>query len=1155
MSLSDSGPALERLVAQAALLHPSQRLALLRSTLKHASAPALEDIFRVFPDLPETDALDLIYQEIVLREERKEVPQLDEYLRRFPQWEAGLRRQFLLHDALADESFLGLDDTSAPEAPTLKGLGDPVPAAPLPRIAGYRVEATLGRGAMGVVYKAWQEKPSRWVALKMILGHADLQERRRFLSEIEAAGSLQHPHITQIFHVSDQDDKPFFSMELAAGGTLSQKMQGQPWPPRAAAEMVKKLALAMHHAHERGIVHRDLKPGNVLLTVEGEPKIADFGLAKRIDVGESQTLSGVILGTPSYMAPEQARAVKEIGPTADVYALAAILYEMLTGRPPFRGETVWDTIGQVIADDPAPPRRLQSKIPIDLETIVLKCLHKDPKRRYGSAQGLADDLTRFLEGEPIAARPVPSWERGWMWAKRRPMVAGLLATLVLVTFVGFGLVTWFWLQAEARAFAERQARNAEAVAKLQAEANQRRYQANEYLARVQQAERELAVHKDLGQARTQLDACPPELRGWEWRYLKRLSLGGGKALAVPQRTYEHLLVEGNRLTLAAGQEVFAWNLAADVSLGAVKLDQPIVDLAPVKSQLFAWTSWPDEETRTLWRVDWKTGEKSLEVGAARVSGADAAHRVSALGVRLWLNDKELPTVHKQPIGQVAFHPAGAQLVSVSGATDQTVLGVGKLPRSGTEKKLPGEVVLWDLTRKTGKLLHEEHPGPIACAAFDPTGTWLATAGWDQTIVLWDLADNKAWTTFRRHGDVVTRMEFDPTGRWLISLDAGRGLILWDVPGKCETLSVKGAPWPRWAWNHEGSRLALAEIEGVRPGEISVQAPGEARSERRYLGHCDCVTALAFGGKPTELFSASKDGSVRRWDLDVDPAALFTRGDLGVCALSPDGGRLAGEIDVGKITLWNLSDRKPGWTWQAHPENVHAFAFSGDGATLATSARSRTALGSVRIWNVLEQRELHTLPDQPGVRLLAWHLDQPLLALADERNRLRLWDPIAGKLLADLPGHDGEITALAFAGDLLLSAGLDGKLKRWRGSELLDERTLDPRGIALLAIHGERIAFVGLSADRRVQILGPDFEPESTVVEELRLISALAWSADGKRLLVGTVTGDVAIWETRFGHRYFALPIGNGAMRTLAFVPPGSMILSLDNEGTLELRAD
>jgi serine/threonine protein kinase len=312
-------------------------------------------------------------------------------------------------------------------------------------VPGYEVLRVLGRGGMGVVYLARQSRLQRLVALKMILagGHAGDEQLARFRTEGEAAARLQHPNVVQIHEVGDHEGLPFYSLEFVAGGSLASKLDGTPWQSRPAAQLVETLARAVHAAHRRGIVHRDLKPANVLLATDGTPKITDFGLAKLLDDGAGPTGTGDIMGTPSYMAPEQTgQRVQPIGPATDVYALGAILYELLTGRPPFKGATAMDTVLQVVNDEPVPPRRLQPKVPHDLETVCLKCLCKEPAMRYASAEALADDLHRFQQGEPIKARPISTWESGRKWVRRRPAPTALIAVSVLAVLSLAVGATW-----------------------------------------------------------------------------------------------------------------------------------------------------------------------------------------------------------------------------------------------------------------------------------------------------------------------------------------------------------------------------------------------------------------------------------------------------------------------------------------------------------------------------------------------------------------------------------------------------------------------------------------------------------------------------------------------------------------------------------------
>jgi serine/threonine-protein kinase len=346
---------------------------------------------------------------------------------------------------LAMEAALGVGDET-PRAADATPPPVPGPSAPTElSLPGYEVLGVLARGGMGVVYKARNLRLNRLEAVKLMLAglHATPEGLARFRTEAEAVARLRHPNVVQVYQVGDWAGEPYFTMEYLEGGSLAERLRRAPLPPREAAALVQSLAGAVRHAHERGIVHRDLKPANVLLQ-DGVPKITDFGLAKLLDRGPGsadRTRTGAVMGTPCYLAPEQAGGrSKEVGPAADVYALGAILYECLSGRPPFEGETTLDTLEQVRRCEPVPPSRLRPRVPRDLENICLQCLRKEPGRRYAGARELADDLGRFLHGRPVLARPVPVWQRGAKWVRRQPALAALLVVSVLAAAAL--LATW-----------------------------------------------------------------------------------------------------------------------------------------------------------------------------------------------------------------------------------------------------------------------------------------------------------------------------------------------------------------------------------------------------------------------------------------------------------------------------------------------------------------------------------------------------------------------------------------------------------------------------------------------------------------------------------------------------------------------------------------
>jgi tetratricopeptide (TPR) repeat protein/tRNA A-37 threonylcarbamoyl transferase component Bud32 len=419
--------------------------------------------------------LDLIYQEVMLREQAGESPRLEEYTSRFPHLAPQLAVQFELEGTIQREpAVMDLDHSTILGVSALRPAPTGGPALP-----GYQILGELGRGGMGVVYKARQLRLNRVVALKMILAgdFAPPEAAVRFLAEAESIARFHHPHIVQIFAYGDHDGRPYFEMEYVDGGSLADRLGGKPWPLRDSARLVETVARAIHAAHRLGVVHRDLKPANILLTSDGIPKIADFGLAKCLDAEAGQTRTEWIVGSPSYMAPEQAgEGSKPIGPAADVYSLGAILYELLTGRPPFQAATAFETLEQVRSLEPIAPARLRPGLPRDLATICLKCLEKDPARRYDSAAALAEDLRRFDAGEPIRARPVGAHERLWRWCRREPAVASM-ALALLAGLVG---VATQWRRAEVHLKdALHQQSRAEENERKQAEANRALRSAND----------------------------------------------------------------------------------------------------------------------------------------------------------------------------------------------------------------------------------------------------------------------------------------------------------------------------------------------------------------------------------------------------------------------------------------------------------------------------------------------------------------------------------------------------------------------------------------------------------------------------------------------------------------------------------------------------
>jgi serine/threonine-protein kinase len=528
--------------------------------------------------------------------------------------------------------------------PSTPGFCASLPVAGrLPVIPGYEVLGVLGRGGMGIIYRARHLKLNRVVALKMLLSgeYASPAELARFAREGEAIAALQHPNIVQVYDVGEIDGRAYFTMELVGGGTLAAKLAGVPQPAQDSATITEILARAIHAAHAGGIVHRDLKPGNILLTADGTPKISDFGQARHFEGPTDITLAGAKVGTPSYMAPEQVIGKSDtVGPAADIYALGATLYELLTGRPPFRGETSTETQRQVVHEEPAAPSRLNAIVPHDLETICLKCLRKERGSRYATALDLADDLKRFNEGRPILARPIGWAERSWRWSKRNPTAAALLLTAV--AFVGLASGGGVWLvhqRAEGRAESAHQ--NVESRTVIR--------------AAVAQAER-LRKAFQFGEARAVLERARGPLEGGWQRLspesrndLKRQMERAGADLKLAERLDRARI---NAATLAGGTQGLAAAEAlyvsafADAGLGGERDDIKTMSARVRNSSLSAeliaalddWASITVDQRRREWLLA-VAGEADRNPARNRLRQPE-----------LWRDGARLTQIAKEPIG-------------------------------------------------------------------------------------------------------------------------------------------------------------------------------------------------------------------------------------------------------------------------------------------------------------------------------------------------------------------------------------------------------------------------------------------------------------------------------------------------------------------------
>ena len=703
-------------------------------------------------------------------------------------------------------------------------------------IPGYDLLGELGRGGMGVVYKARDQKLKRVVALKMILSgaHASDEDMQRFQIEAEAVARLQHPNIVQIYEVAEHEGRPYIALEYAAGGSLDQKISGTPQNAEESARLIETLARAIELAHQQEIIHRDLKPANILLTEEGEPKITDFGLAKRLDEDSSQTKSGAVMGTPSYMAPEQAASsAKTLGPAADTYALGAILYHMLTGRPPFQAETQLDTIMQVIGEEPIAPRRLNSTLPVDLETITLKCLQKDIGRRYESAEALAEDLRRFLAREPIQARPVSLVERSWKWARRRPAIAGLIGVSMVALLVV--IVGSLWYSAELKRekddaqLARQEAEAAEAEAKRgRREAESARVWISQSLARVMQDQppneavpwladdlrRETSSRRRRQAAQRLVSTIRASVKPSSIQFLESAPV---RQLKISPRNGLFVISMSNgdihRFDLATGQPIgkpitngapvqeLEFHPVARRMMGFMRMESNSLLQVPKKSLVRFW----DLETgkRESLKID-------LEGGWIRHIGYSPDGQTMMLVVddRVELRNARTGELlfpgllHQEVVLNACWNLEGTRIISVTegavvyrwdaGTGDSLgdplqvpIAGDWKEVKFSTDRQLAiligvinAQLVTTSDGKPRGPLL--EHEDEILFAGFSNDSQRLVTTSRDHTAQVWNTESGLALVSPFHHPGDVRQAAFDLSGKLLATACADRYLRVWDI---------------------------------------------------------------------------------------------------------------------------------------------------------------------------------------------------------------------------------------------------------------------------------------------------------------------------------------------------------------------------------------
>jgi eukaryotic-like serine/threonine-protein kinase len=1058
----------------------------------------------------------------------------------------------------------------------------------------YEILEVIAQGGMGVVYKARQTTLNRIVAVKMILAGqlANDSDVKRFQAEAQAAANLHHPGIVGIYEVGEQDGQHYFSMEYIDGRNLAQLIREKPIPVFAATEYVQEVARVLEYAHQKGILHRDIKPSNILVDDEGRVRVTDFGLAKRVEGGSDLTMTGQVLGTPSYMSPEQAAAQHAIvGPATDIYALGAILYELITGRPPFRSESIGEILRQVQHDEPVQPRLLNPKLPRDLETICLKCLEKEPRRRYASARELADDLGRYLRGEPILARPIRRVSRAWRWCKRKPIVAGLSAVSVMASLgaVTVLLVSHFLITKALGdrtsalsklttanlklAKEERNVRDAltgktVALGELE-KSNQslretvdREQQAN-YYNHVLLAWREWqAGHVTV--AENHLNACRPDLRSWEWHYIARLcrpstplaslekvkGIGGLNDGLDPPGV--RLSRDGTRLAYILTTRTVAV-LDATTGKELVRIDDAGHDinclaLSPEGGRLAAL----GEGSLTIWDT---TTKRVLRKTSNLV---DTYNRLefSASGDRLIASEQSSHTVS----GEDSHKRWGAKHLAILDGESSRTLAV-----IGFESPLSGRCLHSADGRQVAKL-HQRfctisridggktidlaaHDAGLAGGAFSSDGTRFATFDSRSTIVVWDTATGSRLSDWHVSPEPIERIAFSPDGSKLAAVSFLSNLSVWDANGGKLSASFREM-----------------ELERMRVSTVPTTAATASYTIHRFL---------AFSPGGTRLASASGDHKVTVWDLGSGrQTALRSRDSLCFAAFMPGEerqmlfgthlNRSASEPPTSNSSVslnqWNLLGEDESRLIFRRGAFYHTVAVNHLGTRIASVSKidSHAANARIKVWDAQTGKEVLSVPWAEGGEMydVAFSPDDSLLAITGNGG-IGILDLATKELRRPIKKTPGRCHRASFCkdGKRLLVAHIYGAAlyDLQTGQEAVTFQRHLTCTSAVLNEDESRVA-TGCQGGGKVAIWNAHTGEQIldlTLADEKR-VHSVAYSPDSKWLAAAFDSGRVCVWNALTGKQIHKWLAHAGRAYTVAFSSDGKRLISMGDDGVLRV---
>lgn len=1041
---------------------------------------------------------------------------LDEVIARYLRDEengqpADRERLLAEHPELAaelEQFFADRDRVSAAVAPV--SLPRRKPLATIRYFGDYELLEETACGGMGIVYRARQRSLNRIVAVKMIRGgkFATGDDEKRFVAEAQAAAGLEHEGIVPIYEVGRHDGQHFFSMRYIEGRSLAELVRESPLQARRAATYVRQTAEAIHYAHQRGILHRDLKPSNILVDTNERIQVTDFGLATRVESESELTRTGQVLGTPSYMAPEQAQGKRGlIGPASDVYSLGVVLYELITGRPPFRAETAAETIRQVVETEPASPRLLNLQIPKDLETICLKCLHKEPHRRYPTAEALAEDLGRYLEGRPVLARRVGQVERAWRRFRRNPAVSGALAAAVLCLIVGSAAASYFGIAARAHARAEaleRKRADERAAEARRAEYLGRRHLYAAHMSLVQNAWDD----GDVGYVLDLLDRWRPvigedDLRSFEWFYWHRLCNLHLQTLTAHTEAVTSVTFSPDGTKVVTGSRdgtAKIWDAVTGENLQTLNdLTRWIsaVAFSPDGTRIVA-----GGDVTVIWDTD--TGRKLRTLNRVAYDAAfspDGMRIVTDSGdaAVVWdvLSGEAVQTLRspEHSVTSVAFCPDGSRIVT------------------GT---MEGTVVIWNSATGQKLDLLKGHAGYVEAVAFSPDGARIASASRDETALIWDAASGARLQSLDGHRGHVTTVVFSFDGTRLLSGGRDGVAIMWDAASGLELLRLKGhkSQIESVAFSPDGTRAVTgsddrtAKIwDALTEGSVQALEP-----------HVKPVTGVAFSPDAALMVTVALDRiAVIRDAVTGKPLRrLNSRADdyFMDVAFSPDGTRLVTGSSSSTARIWNPTTGEPVMTLKGHTKIVRSVAFSPDGTLIVTGSEDKTA----KVWDAATGREIYALEGHAEpVMDAVFSPDGTRIVTGSYDKTAKIWNAATGREIVTLDGHRAPIYAVAYSpdGSRLVTGTTIRDAKTGEELQMLKGHTKQVMCI-VFSPDGMRIA-TG-SADETAKVCDAiTGEPLLKLKDHTLYVKCIAFSPDGRRLVTGSWDHTAKLWPALFGY--------------------------------------